>query len=83
MLNQQCISLSTAPTFSFLERPSSRKLGTLVIAFYLKAKRRNQTLLYGQKIVTELCIVLFQKRPFQACEPLANKMGVKRYFTLF
>ena len=30
---------STAQTFSFLGKPSFRKLGTLMIAFYLKAKR--------------------------------------------
>ena len=37
--NQQCISFSTAPTFSFLGKPSFRKLRTLVITFYLKEKR--------------------------------------------
>ena len=38
VLNQQCISFSTAPTFSFLDKPSFRKLGTLMILFYLTAK---------------------------------------------
>ena len=39
ILNQQCISFSTAPTFSFLDKPSFRKLEALMTAFYLKAKR--------------------------------------------
>ena len=38
-LNQQCISFSTASTFSFQDKLSFRKLGTLMIAFYLKANR--------------------------------------------
>ena len=32
ILNQQCISFSTAPTFSFLDKPSFRKLETLMIS---------------------------------------------------
>ena len=39
ILNQQFISFSTALTFSFLGNLPFRKLGTLVIAFYLKVKR--------------------------------------------
>ena len=35
ILNQQCISFSTAPTFSFLDKPSFRKLGTFMTTFYL------------------------------------------------
>ena len=38
-LNQQCISFSTAPTFSFLDKSSFRKLEILMTAFYLKVKR--------------------------------------------
>ena len=39
ILNQQCISFSTAQIFSSLDKPSFRKLGTLIITFYLKVKR--------------------------------------------
>ena len=39
ILNQQRISFSTALNCSFLAKPSFRKLGTLMIIFYLKAKR--------------------------------------------
>ena len=35
----ECISFSAAPTLSFLDKPSFRKLGTLRMVFYLKAKR--------------------------------------------
>ena len=38
-MNKQYISFSTAPTFSFLDKPSFKKLETLMIAFYLEAKR--------------------------------------------
>ena len=47
ILNQQCISFSTAPTFSFIDEPSFRKLETLMIAFYLKANRNELKLCYG------------------------------------
>ena len=39
ILNQKCISVPTAPTFSFLDKHSFGKLRTLMITFYLKAKR--------------------------------------------
>ena len=51
ILNQQCISFSTAPAFSFLDKSSFRKLGTLMITFYLKA-RRNQLKLFCMAIKT-------------------------------
>ena len=35
----ECISFSAAPTLSFLDKPSFRKVGTLMMVFYLKAKR--------------------------------------------
>ena len=38
-LNQQCISFSATLTFSFLNKPSFRKLQTLTTAFSLKVKR--------------------------------------------
>ena len=38
ILNQQCISFSTA-TFSFLDKPVFRKLEALMTAFHLKVKR--------------------------------------------
>ena len=39
ILNEQCNSFSTAPTFPFLGKPSFRKLEALMAAFYLNVKR--------------------------------------------
>ena len=51
ILNQRCISFSTAPAVSFLDKSSFRKLGTLVITLYLKV-RCNQLKLFCMAIKT-------------------------------
>ena len=56
ILNQQCISFSTAPTFSFLGKPFFRKLGPLMITYHCESFRLSQsetqltqTFLYGNQ----------------------------------